>query len=395
MISSICDSLSNYNLTENVLINSNRHLKESTKKNVFSASNYLSGNAKGHWYEALLYEIILELIIENELVKGIVRKGNDATCKKHNSKITQNGFFYNKSGDTLIRSGGIDLAEIDIMLIDNDSSFSFVEVTNSKQNLGEFDKEIEYKKSLIRELNNQKNVPFLLISSEDVSHNMVVQDILRCSDNYYVHFNPYKDNKIFNFVHQKSNLIVVNNYPKLVCLNDITIKNNFDYYKRHEKLKNELFRAIGNKESIEKRKIILNPPTFVTKVLMGSLYPNAVKQLFQNITIDDEKFTAGKAIKQFSKVVLAIGLPELRPVFYLKLRKKHEYIKIGPTSINNFNTERIISHFSNGFIEWLDNTNVNLGYNISKQIIDFYITDEVTNSKRYRGTPKMSKIIND
>lgn len=396
MISSLCNQIRTFDITDKIALNATRHLKKSIRKKIFSSNNLSKGSAKGYWYEAIIYETFLELTAKNESIKGIVRKGPDVICNIPKPEIDQNGFFYNKKGDILIRGSGIDLGEFDLLLIDSDSNLSFVEITNSKQNLKNFENEIQYKKSLIKEICGQQSVPFLLISSIDISNSHVVQNILEKPDNYFVHIDPFKKNKnILNSICTKNNHKVENGNSKLICLNDIKVNENFDYVKLHNKLKKQLFIAVKNKNSIEKMKANLTS-SIVTKVILGCVSSNSIARIFRddNILIDGDIWDADRLKKHFNKIILAINLPEFRPIIYLKMKRKHEYMKIGPSTISFFESERVINHFSNGLIKSLDNTNDYLGYNMTKQIIDFFLNDEIAYSNKYRGTPSISKLIN-
>ncbi len=390
----LCDKISTFDLTEEIIVRATRHIKKPIIKNLFSSNNFSQGSARGHLYEAIIYEIFLELIKENELIKGIVRRGADVTCPMSKPSIGQNGFFYNENGEILIRGNGIDLAEVDLLLIESNSNLSFIEMTTSKQNLKDFEKEIEYKKRLIGELNCQQRVPFLLISSIDITHNIIIQNLLNKPSNFFVRVDPFeKINKISDLLYAKEYDKIGN--PKLICLKEIKVNNKFDYIKLHDELKNKLFRAVKNKESIDKLKGDLDKSPFVAKVILGSMYPNAIKCLFRDndIIIDGERWDADKILKYFNKLILAINIPELRPLIYLRMKKKHNYLKIGPITKNSFKSERVIGHFSEGLLKWFDTTNDNLGYNITNQIFDFYLNDATTYSKRYKGTPSISKLI--
>lgn len=390
----LCDKISTFDLTEEIIIRATRHLKKSNIKNLYSSNNFSRGSARGYLYEAIIYEIFLELIKENKLIKGMARRGADVTCNISKPNIGQNGFFYNENGEILIRSNGIDLAEVDLLLVDSNSNLSFAEITNSRQSLKGFEKEIDYKKRLISELNCQQKVPFLLISSIDINHKTIVQNLLNRPDNFFIRVDPFeKINKISNLLDAKKYDKIGN--PKLICLKEIKVNKEFDFIKLHDELKNKLFSAVKNKDSIDKLKSDLDKSPFVTKVILGSMYPNAIKCFFRDnaILIDGERWDADKILNHFNKVILAINIPELRLVIYLRMKKKHNYLKIGPITKNTFKSERVIGHFSEGLLKWLDTTNDNLGYNITNQIFDFYMNDVATQSKRYRGTPSISKLI--
>jgi hypothetical protein len=139
--------------------------------------------AEGRWFEAIVYELFLDAGETTDEIGGVAVKGADAPRGRRNIHLGQNGFFYSRNGDITIRGNGQDLAEFDLLLLDRDKRIAFGEVVTSPSDLKEFEKEIEYKKRLLGYLFAQQSVPFILVSSFDISHFSVVRRLMKSKDN--------------------------------------------------------------------------------------------------------------------------------------------------------------------------------------------------------------------
>ena len=69
--------------------------------------------AEGRWFEAIVYEMFLDIATRSNRIRFLAMKGADAPKKRDNVRIGQNGVFYSKYGDITIRGNGQDLAEFD------------------------------------------------------------------------------------------------------------------------------------------------------------------------------------------------------------------------------------------------------------------------------------------
>jgi len=152
-------------------------------KKLFSEDIPEMRTAEGRWFEAIIYEMILDLSLQTDLIRAVVARGADGPARVRRAQLGQNGLFYSNIGDIKVRGNGQDLAEVDLMLVDHTGALTFGEIITSPADLKELEEEIHYKKQLLGYLYGQPTVPFLLISSVDISRTAVVRRLLKEPDN--------------------------------------------------------------------------------------------------------------------------------------------------------------------------------------------------------------------
>jgi hypothetical protein len=368
-----------------------RHLSSRTKKDLFNSKVHPRRNAEGHLYEALIYEIALQLSEEGDFIKGVVRKGADVPKKRPRPSLNQNGLFYDPDRYIVIRGHGQDLGEVDLVLVDNESNLLFVEVVISGQNLRKFDKEIDYKRGLLREIAIQPSIPFLLISSVDLTNRQIAKKLLQNPDNSYLTGPSIEAAK--SLLDEKSVLAgtrPINKSSKLLNLKDITVNREFDYGRIHDKMRNVIFDAVRRDSPLDTLKTEVGSYPIVSKAIMGGLRPYALEFLFSEgyINLNRREMTPDDSRRFFSNLVLAINLPELRPVLYLKVRKKfllkkwrNTYLKLGPRKMGSFTFERNI-HSHVGFHRWLEEMKPTIGKELTRSILSYFLRKEILG---YRG----------
>jgi hypothetical protein len=173
-------------------------------------------------------------------------------------------------------------------------------------------------------------------------------------------------------------------------LKDIPVNREFDYGRMHDEVRNALFNAIKCDKPLDSLKTEIGSSPIVSKAIMGGLRPNAIEHLFGEGYIDLNRRTMTKddSRKYFSSLVLAVNLPELRPVLYLKVRKKYllkkwrnSYLKLGPRRMRMFIFERNISSRV-GFHVWLEEMKPTIGKELTETILRYFLREEVLG---YRG----------
>ena len=137
-----------------------RHLRPADRKNLFSSDIPQMRTAEGRWFEAIVYEMFLELSLQTDLIQAVVARGADGPTKVRRAQLGQNGLFYSNIGDIKVRGNGQDLAEVDLVLVDHTGSLTFGEIVTSPADLKELEEEIHYKKHLFGYLYGQPIVPF-------------------------------------------------------------------------------------------------------------------------------------------------------------------------------------------------------------------------------------------
>jgi len=383
---------------KNIAMRACRHLKKQVRMDLFSSKIWPRRNAEGHLYEALMYEELLCIAEENDLINKIIRTSYDVSRKQPKPKLGQNGFYYDPNGSIVIRGNGQDLAEIDIVLIDSNSNLIFIEVVISRKNLSEFEKEISFKKNLLKELTGQHNISFLIISSVDLSNLPSIRRHLRTPDNYYVCSTSVEKIKsmlnsteVINYPRKKSN------FSKLIDVEELNVNKSFNYKKVHDNLKDTLFQSIKRKEPYEGFRTQIGDDPIVSKLVLGGLYPGAIRYISQEkeLKLNRNRISTKEIMTYFSKVILAVNLPDLRPILYLKVRKRYlqkkwkdTYLKLGPLTEDIFKFERNISSIV-GFYLWLEDTNPILGKKITKEIINYCLRDEVFSSRKKFEKPNI------
>ena len=233
--------------TAAIAINATRHMNKIERKKLFSPDIEPMRTAEGRWFEAIVYEMFLDISKKSDTIKFLARKGADAPDRRENVRIGQNGLFYSKYGDITIRGNGQDLAEFDMLLVDSDNHVAFAEVVTSPSDLKEFEVEIAYKKRLLGYLYGQKITPFLLVSSFDLSNYVVVKRLAKDRTNAIIHTSSCE--QIKSLVKHYRPRIIYNlpeNHPKLIRATDIPMKHPFDYKRYHDEVKNRIFTEIMN-----------------------------------------------------------------------------------------------------------------------------------------------------
>ncbi len=304
---------------------------------------------------------------------------------RRNIHLGQNGFFYSRNGDITIRGNGQDLAEFDLLLVDNDNRIAFGEVVTSPSDLKEFEKEIEYKKRLLGYLFAQPIVPFLLISSFDISHFSVVRRLMKSRDN--INIQTISCEQIKAMVNRNSPdkaHMQIREHNKTFLATDLIQKKPFEYLQYHDGERNKVFSQVSNQVNVRNVPNHVETAVLVKKILYGGLYPSAVKSLCKEhqMSIRGELLEFDDIMQNFSKVVLATDLPGYDPLVYLRPRQKREYLKMVQDREGNFKYERRTPP-KVGFFLWLESLTPTLGSRITRQILEsFSPSDDNGNSRK-------------
>jgi hypothetical protein len=293
------------------------------------------------------------------------------------AKIGQNGLFYSKYGDIVIRGNGQDLAEFDLLLVDADNQVAFAEVVTSPSDLKEFELEIEYKKTLLGYLFNQNKVAFLLISSFDLSNYSVVKRLAKPAENAIISTSSCEQIKTL-VKHYRSRIIYNNpvNHPKLIRATDLHFKKTFDYRKFHDEVRTTIFSQItGNGSKTVHQKRDTDP--LVKKVIYGALFPKAIKALCESygMSVKGKRIEYSEFGRHFSKAIIATDIPGYELIVYLRSRSKKEYLKMIQLKDGHFKFERPTPP-KVGFFLWLESIQPTLGVRITLSILEAFTIKE-------------------
>lgn len=364
--------------TAAIAINATRHMNKIERKKLFSPDLEPMRTAEGRWFEAIVYEMFLDISKKSNTIKYLAMKGDDAPSRVEEVKIGQNGLFYSKYGDITIRGNGQDLAEFDMLLVDSGNHVAFAEVVTSPSDLKEFEVEIAYKKRLLGYLYGQKITPFLLVSSFDLSNYSVVKRLAKDKTNAIIHTSSCEQIKSL-VKHYRPRIIYTlpENHPKLIRATDIPMKNSFDYKRYHDEVKNAIFTEIARKSGRINPEITDTTGQIVKKVLYGGLFPQAIKSVCDmwGMTVKGKKITFEEFPKYYSKAIIATDLPGFELIIYLRSKQKKEYHKLIQMKDGHFKFERPTPP-KVGFFLWLETIQPTLGTKMTLQVIDAFTIHE-------------------
>ena len=376
MITWLDKNFSSLQPTRAIIMRALRHLRPADRKKLFSEDIPEMRTAEGRWFEAIVYEMILDLSLQTNLILSVVARGADGPARVRRAQLGQNGLFYSNIGDIKVRGNGQDLAEVDLMLVDHTGALTFGEIITSPADLKEFEEEIHYKKQLLGYLYGQPTVPFLLISSVDISRTAVVRRLLKEPDNILLTTASCEDLKtLIRPRDLKRSPPRKIRHEKLISISDIAPRRPFDYKQLHDERMQSIINSVTSDRGIEQLGTPDEIPPIVKKVLFGGLYPSAVRMLDSRypIRIKGKTYDPDAIQKQFSKVVLAVNLPEYKPIIYLRRRNKKEYLKMVPNNRSGgFKFESRRTPHMAGFFLWLESVRPSIGAELTRELLDAF-----------------------
>ncbi len=352
-----------------------RHMNKIERKRLFSPEIEQMRTAEGRWYEAIAYEMFAELTARTDVIKYMALKGADAPCGRKNIQLGQNGLYYSRCGDITIRGNGQDLAEFDLLMVDGQDRVAFAEVVTSASDMKEFEKEIEYKKRLLGYLFDQQSVPFMLVSSFDVSNYSVGKRLMKAPDNINIKTAPCEEIKglLRRDDARRMPARSPETHAKMISATSIRVKRPFNYQIYHDWERNRVFKHVAEEVDVKATKTPEETSRLVKKILYGGLYPSAIRSLCQDraLSIKGRPLDFDILMSQYSKVILATDLPDYEPLVYLRSRQKREYLKMVQDKEGNFKFERKTPSRV-GFFLWLESISPSLGARITGKILDAF-----------------------
>ena len=380
MIPWLKSNFKNFKPTAAIAINATRHMNKIERRRIFSEDIEPMRTAEGRWFESIVYEMFLDISQKQPQIKYLARKGADAPNAYQPVNLGQNGIFYSRSGDITVRGNGQDLAEFDLLLVDSHDRVVFGEVVTSPSDLKEFEQEIAFKKKLLGYLYNQKHVPFLLISSIDISNYSVVKRLAKDPDNAIIHTSSCEQIKSL-VKHYRSRILYNNpdNHTKLIRATEIPVKRPFDYKKYHEEMKTHIFTEISRTSGVKNLNPTNETESLVKKVLYGALYPQAVKAVCDGygFSVKSKRIEYKEFWQYFSKAIIATDLPGYELIIYLRSKQKKEYLKMVQVKDGHFRFERPTPP-KVGFFLWLEVLQPTLGVGVTLQVLDAFTVKEPT-----------------
>ena len=334
-----------------------RHLKKIEKQQLFSDDISTMRAAEGRWFESLMYELLLEFSRKSTNIQYIVRKGADAPFPSILAKFGQNGLYFSNRGDINIRGNGQDIAEVDMLFVGGDGQIGFGEVVTSGTELKELRAEVHYKKKLLGYLYGQVTVPFVLFSSVDISRSSVVKKLMRESESILI---VTKSCEVLKKLLTCSSTRGIPRKPmshaKLIDVKDLQPRRPFDYKQVHDYRRDRIISEINAGQPIEDFQEQDELPPLAKKLLLGALHESGSREIWagKKLLIKGVSYDYEKISKEFSKIVIALDIPEFEPVIYLRSRNKKEYLKVVVRKSGSFRVESKRTPQMTGFFLWLE-----------------------------------------
>ncbi|GAB7016028.1 hypothetical protein JCM10550A_13960 [Methanogenium cariaci] len=354
-----------------------RHLKKIEKKQLFSDDISTMRAAEGRWYESLMYEMLLEFSRRSNNIQHIVRKGADAPFPSIPAKFGQNGLYFSNRGDINIRGNGQDIAEVDMLFVGGDGKVGFAEVVTSGTELKELREEVHYKKKLLGYLYGQITVPFVLFSSVDISRSSVVKRLMRETESVLI---VTKSCETLKHLLTSSATRGIPRKPlkhaKLIDVADLQPRRPFDYKQIHDYRRDRILSEINAgrpKEEFNERDEL---PPLAKKLLLGALHESGSQEIWKGkkLVIKGVPYDQEKITKDFSKIIIALDIPEFEPVIYLRSRNKKEYLKVVVRKSGGFRVESKRTPQMTGFFLWLESLKPTLGGKVCRKYADQFLT---------------------
>lgn len=396
----IGEALESHPVGDTLIERASMHVSAKLRSYLFSSSPLARGNAMGELYEALVYESILDIAASYNVISRVVRKRADVPLSQRTQTVTldQDGLMYDKRGDLIIRGGGTDLGEFDVVLFDKLGDLLFCEAVISGNYLEGFDREIQYKRHLLTELLGCKS-PFLLISAKDIRNKEVVKRILSETGSEFALFdfpNLNSMDKIASRIGRSSEGTTGRNgaSSKLCYWNELRTVRKLDYQRNHHQMRGMILSSIANGVSKDSIKEAVSS-SLVQRVILGTLTEQATENLLasKEFMIEGRRLTISDFTNRFSKIAVTLSLPRLRPIFYLREKRNQAFLKMAAETISSFEFEKKIGpDFSFAFYTLLDKEESKIEDQEIRRILDLTLTPDILGTKRKLGHhPNMTR----
>lgn len=380
----IAKELSQVCPSEEIILRAKTHMTKEKSDLLSSKDTWHRKIAEGKFYEAVIYEC-LKKAIKKDRQYSIIAKGcdykNNGTTK---SLLGQDGIFYDeKTGDIVVRGNGQDIAEFDFILFKENTEVVFVEIKNSENNLKEFAKTVAYKRELIKLLFGQEP-QFILVSSLDIRNKSSVRSVLSLPNSYFVITSWFREIDFLKkeTTQQKQNRDTSCSEYNLIQISDLKTRK-IHYLKTHNSCLKAVFEALQNETEV----ILPRKSWLIKRLIVGQLSTLSVEKLLSDkkILIDGIQLNLCVFEKIFDRIVLSLTMPELRPVFYFKVKSQPLYLKLGPADSAIFEFERIIFSQRTAFFNWLENTDAKIHPDVLNRFLMRFLNGSKWGSKRKFG----------
>jgi len=360
-----------------------RHLTKKKKENLFAQSNWVKRIAIGEWYEAIIYEKLLQLSrTDNDY--SVVGKGGDVPWRNRvKPRLGQNGLFYDMTGSIVARGNGQDLSEFDLLLTKLHNEYAFLEIKNSSHFLKDFNLNLKYKKRLLSYLLSKPVQCGIVVSSTKIGNKSVIKRITATTDSFLIitdEMDELASSVNPEDLHGRHNRRNVGFRPMRLSKIAIT---GYNYRRLHNAYRKKFIKAVKS----EKKPKLEGNFWMLKNVIVGNLEESAIIHLLneKDIIFQGEKLTPENFSQKFSKVILSMSMPELRPVLYLRVQSKRLYLKMGPSTTKTFEFERRVYAKYTVFFDWLDSAESKIGPDLTKRILCICLNESVAGKRKKLG----------
>lgn len=392
----IVSTLESNPISKELILQATRHVSPTKKKNLFSSVPLIRGNAIGYLYESIVYEIIVRITQESDEFSRFILRRGDVPGKflAIRPSLGQNGFFYSSSGELTVRGDGIDLGEIDSMLFDRQRNVLCAEAMVSKNNLGGLVKEIRYKKHLLSLL-FERTSEFVIASPEDVAHTSAGRQLTQEGGCYFARTAPFEEllsklslSEIQSYHPKPSNV------GKGILARHIPVTKTFSYRRIHNERRASLINALASNASGELIEQSVAEP-LLARIVVGQLDREAVRELTDSwsFTIGGSRIKPDAIRGRAHRVILVLGLPEMRPGLYFKSERPVAFAKFGPFKKDEFGCERVIFPWSTPYFFSLDSNRDIVSPLMMKSVMKNCLTAKVIGPNVKKRRPEERAVI--
>jgi hypothetical protein len=156
-----------------------------------------------------------------------------------------------------------------------------------------------------------------------------------------------------------------------------------EYKRVHNSYRNKVFSALksGQKSKIQ------DPYWMLKNVIIGNLNESAIRNLLneKEIIVKKKRLTHEKFAQLFSKIILVMSMPVLRPVLYLRVKSQQAFMKMGPSSMKAFEFERNVLPRYTQLFDWIESVNFEIGSGVTKRVMNICLNESVVGKRKKVG----------
>ncbi len=388
----VAEQLRSYNITKELVLSASSHVPQVFIKDLFSEDPWKKSIAKGYFYESAIYEAIFRLARSSNRIRRLTRKGADVSQGRLGPRpaLGQDGLFYSPFGELKIRGNGVDLVEVDFVLEDSEGGMLVGESKLSGGFLADdFVEAVNFKRRLLTFLLS-KEIQSILISPANLAEHPKARPLLGSKWNNFA-----KTGKIEEVLAGLTPAQIppktmrARNDGKLIYWTDFRQVRPLNYSKLHNITRDAILRGV--KANVKILQMVKeHEESLLKNVWIGVLNEQAISALLEKKTLRVESRNLGAQVydKFFSKMVLGLSLPELRPGLYLKSILKPNYIKLGPYTSSEFGFERLLRKKYTPYYDWLNSISVPIGAPKLMSLLDYFLRENLMGARIKKGMPK-------